>query len=122
MSKVSTFIISSYSMFQQGLKSLLSQQSNVEIVGRAAYPDQAIDQVRDLHPDLVILDSTNLADDPRSVLKRIFRACPTIKVICLNLHSNLLAVYLLTEPRSAEVRVLKRKVEDLPDLIQAIGL
>jgi DNA-binding NarL/FixJ family response regulator len=109
-------------MFQQGLKSLLSQQGNVKIVGRATYPDQAIDRVKGLHPDVVILDSTNLADDPRSVLKRIFRACPTIKVICLNLHSNLLAVYLMAEPKSAGLRVLKRKVEDLPDLIQAIGL
>jgi DNA-binding NarL/FixJ family response regulator len=121
MSKVSTFIISNYSMFQHGLKSLLSQQSEVEVVGRARTPDQALDQVKVLHPDVVILDSTNLPDDPNFVLKRIFRACPNVKVICLNLHSNLLAIYRLVEPKSAEFQVLRHKVEDPTDLMQAIG-
>src|SRR5262245_37324566 len=112
MPKINTFIISNYAMFQQGLKSILSQQGNVEVVGRARTPDQALREVEIIHPDVIILDSTSLADDPLSMLRHIFRVCPNIKVICLNLHSNLLAAYHLVEPRSAELRVLKRTVED----------
>jgi DNA-binding NarL/FixJ family response regulator len=109
-------------MFQHGLKNLLIQQGRIEIVGATANPDQAIEQVKALQPDVVILDSTNMAGDPLTSLKRIFRASPSIKVICLSLHNNQMAIYQAIQQRTmTEYRVFKWKVEDMADLFQAIS-
>ncbi|MBE7550244.1 MAG: response regulator transcription factor [Anaerolineales bacterium] len=121
-SKKSAFIISNYLMFQRGLKNLLVQQAKIEIVGATESPDQAIEQVKSLHPDVVILDSTNMPGDPLVSLKHIFHAYPHVKVICLNLHSNQLAIYQAVQQRAMiEYRVFKWKVEDIADLFQAIS-
>jgi DNA-binding NarL/FixJ family response regulator len=87
-------------MFQHGLKNLLTQQEKIEIVGVTASPDQAIEQVKSLQPDVVILDSTNMPGDPLASLKRIFRACPDIKVICLSLYNNQVAIYQVIRRRA----------------------
>lgn len=120
--KKSAFIISNYLMFQHGLKNLLTQQDKIEVVGVTVSPDQAIEQVKALHPDVVILDSTNMSGDPLISLKRIFSACPDIKVICVSLHSNQMAIYQAIHRRArTEYRVFKWKVEDIADLFQAIS-
>jgi DNA-binding NarL/FixJ family response regulator len=61
MSKKTTFIISSHLMFQHGLESLLSQQDGVDIIGRTTNPDSALEQIKTLQPDVVIIDSTKLS-------------------------------------------------------------
>lgn len=95
-------------MFQRGLKNLLAQQEKIEIVGATERPDQAIEQVKSLHPDVVILDSTNMPGDPLVSLKHIFHACPTAKVICLSLHNNQMAIYqAVRQQAKIEYRVLK---------------
>jgi DNA-binding NarL/FixJ family response regulator len=120
--KKSAFIISNYLLFQHGLKNLLTQQDKIEVVGATVNPDQAIEQVKALHPDVVILDSTNIPGDPLASLKRIFNACPDIRVICVSLHSNQMAIYQAIHHQSRiEYRVLKWKVEDIADLFQAIS-
>ena len=121
-SKKSAFIISNYLMFQRGLKNLLTQQEKIEIVGATESPDRAIEQVKSLHPDVVILDSTNMPGDPLASLKHIFRACPNVKVICLSLHNNQMAIYHAVQRRATiEYRVSKWKVEDIANLFQAIS-
>lgn len=120
--KKSAFIISNYLMFQHGLKNLLTQQGKVEVIGATASPDEAIEKVKALHPDVVILDSTKMFGDPLSSLKRIFSASPDIKVICLSLHNNQMAIYQAIQQRTmTEYRVFKWKVEDAADLFQAIN-
>jgi DNA-binding NarL/FixJ family response regulator len=48
-------------MFQHGLESLLSQQDGVDIIGRTTNPDSALEQIKTLQPDVVIIDSTKLS-------------------------------------------------------------
>lgn len=121
-SKKSAFIISNYLMFQRGLKNLLTQQEKIEIVGATENPNQAIEQVKSLHPDVVILDSTNMPGDPLASLKHIFHACPNVKIICLSLHNNQMAIYQAVQQRATiEYRVFKWKVVDIADLFQAIS-
>lgn len=116
------FIISKYLMFQDGLKSLLSQQGEVELVGWAASPDQAIGQIKTLQPDVVILDSTSMPANMIARLERIFWACPQIKLINVNLHNNHLSIYQRIKQKAVtSYQVLGWKVESFTDLLKAIG-
>jgi chemotaxis response regulator CheB len=105
------FIISKNLMFGDGLKSLLSQSTRVKIVGQETNIDRAIEQVKKIQPDVIILDSEDAVHALTLMLRRVLQPQSTIKVIGLNLHSNDLYTY-QTSYRIA------RGPEDLVELIQ----
>jgi DNA-binding NarL/FixJ family response regulator len=85
----SIFIISQYPMFGQGLKSLLQQQADLDIVGWETDLDEAIKQIKELQPEIVLLES----DRSFPGVSPILQASPDSKVINLNLHSTRLYLY-----------------------------
>ena len=99
-------------MFGDGLKSLLSQTARVKIVGQETNIDQAIEQVKKIQPDVIILDSEDAAYALTLMLRRVLQPQSTIKVIGLNLNSNDLYTY------QTSYRVA-RGAEDLVELIQS---
>jgi DNA-binding NarL/FixJ family response regulator len=102
------FVISNHLMFKRGLESLLGQRHGLNIiVSDEINRMQAVEQIRALQPDIVILDSTGSRDDYSLELINILSATPRIKVISLNLNSNQLLFYQLEQ----------RSVTDLQDLI-----
>jgi len=105
------FIVSNHAMFGKGLDSLLGQKEHIDIVGQENNLDRALDQVTQLQPDVLILDS----DDPPyeslpAVLYRILKDDLDIKVIGLSLQDNRLYIYMATH----------WVVTDVDDLISAI--
>lgn len=108
---ITVFIISKNLMFGDGLKSLLSQVTRLEIVGQETSIERAIEQVKKIQPDVIILDSEDAVHTLTLMLRRVLQPHSTIKVIGLNLNSNDLYTYQTT------YRVA-RGAEDLVELIQ----
>lgn len=106
------FIISKNLMFGDGLKSLLSRAAKFKIVGQETNIDRAIEQVKKIKPDVIILDSDDAIQALTLVLRRVLQPHSTVKVIGLNLQSNDLYTY-QTSYRIA------RGAEDLVDVIQS---
>lgn len=103
---VRVYILSDKDLFGQGVMRLLKSESEIEIVGKGAEADEAIEDIERLKPDAVIVESNNLVQDSVSTVTRILRTNTTMKVVCLNLKDNKLHVF-LGEQREA------RGVEDL---------
>lgn len=108
-------------MFQHGLESLLNQQDGVDIVGRASSPDLALEQIKTLQPDVVIVDSTKLSADVISKIIRVLSDHRDTKVIGLNLHDNHLALYQLDQPATNDYQKLEWRVDTVTDLLKAIS-
>src|SRR5262245_28838197 len=106
------FIISKNLMFGDGLKSLLSRVAKFNIVGQETSVDRAIEQVKKIQPDVIILDSEDDVYAVNLMLIRILQPYCSVKVIGLNLQSNDLYTY-QTSYRVAQ------GAEDLVDVIQA---
>jgi putative dimethyl sulfoxide reductase chaperone len=104
------YMISSQLMFGAGLQTMLSEQSGIKIVGRDTDPTRALEQIRELHPDVVILDSKDLASTPGSIVADILRERPGIKVISLNLENDRMRIF------HGELRI----AHGLDDLMQVI--
>ena len=98
------FILSSHSLFSQGVENLLRRETGLEIVGRETDEEKAIERIKELRPDVVILDS----DDPAVI--RILREQLGSKVIGLNLQDNTICIY----------RGEQRVVKEVKDLVEAI--
>ena len=76
-------------MFSQGLESLLRKESHFDIVGREKDMGQALEQIKALQPDVVIVDT----DNSHPGVTPILRANPGVKVISLSLQNNDLYIY-----------------------------
>jgi DNA-binding NarL/FixJ family response regulator len=103
-------ILSSHPLFGQGVESLLRREVRLDIVGRETDIDRAVECIKELRPDVVIVDSGDPAGDPTPAVMRILREGVGVKVIGLNLQDNTMCIY------RGELRVVK----EVKDLVEAI--
>jgi DNA-binding NarL/FixJ family response regulator len=104
------FILSSHPLFSAGVETLLRDEVELEFVGRETNPDQAVARIKELKPDMVILDTNYVACNADPVLLRIFQEQLGIKVIGMNLQDNRICIY------HEEQRVVQ-SVDDLKSII-----
>ena len=100
------FILSSHPLFGRGVESLLCRETGLEIVGWDTDVDKAVERIRELQPDVVILDS----GDPAPEVLGILREGLATKVIGLNLQDNTMCIY----------RGEQRVVKCIEELVEAI--
>ncbi len=104
------FMLSRQPLYSQGVENLLRREPGLEIVGRESDTARAIERIRELRPDVVFLDSKDLASSPSTVVAQILKEVPTIQVLVLNLENQAVQIY-----KSEE-----RTAENLEDLLQVI--
>jgi DNA-binding NarL/FixJ family response regulator len=67
------FILSSHPLFGQGVESLLRQEAGLIIVGQETDADKALERIKEIRPDVVILDCAEPECDPTLAVMRILR-------------------------------------------------
>ena len=85
---IHVFIVENHQLFREGLKSLLSERSDLIISGEAENGFEAIQKIRDLKPDLILLDLSMPKMGGISVLKEIKRDFPEIRILMLTIHES----------------------------------
>jgi len=104
------FILASHPLLSQGVESLLRRETGLDIVGRETDVDKAVERIRELQPDVVILNSSDPAGDHAPAVMRILREGVGTKVIGLNSQDNKIFIY----------RGEQRVVKEVKDLVEAI--
>lgn len=105
------FIISNYPMFSRGLESLLRQGNRLEVIGQETDLDRAIERIKNLQPDVVIVDNSGPGQQGISAaVLQILDENSATKVIGLSLQGNHLSIYQST-------RRIITGVEDLMNVI-----
>ena len=77
---------------REGLRSLLEKQSDMEVVAEAEEGHEAVRLVREMHPDIAIMDVTMPDLNGIEATQKIVSECPNVKVIALSMHSDTLFV------------------------------
>ncbi len=77
-----------HAMIRQGLCSLLEKQPNIEIVGAVDDGRKALDLVRELRPDIVVMDISMPNLNGIDAAKKISREFEHVKIIALSIHSS----------------------------------
>ena len=128
-------IVDDHTIVRKGLRTLLSQNANFEIVGEGADGLEAIRLVEQLKPDLLIIDISMPKMDGTMAIKQIKKQAPKTKILVLTMHNtedNILAAlrggangYLLKEDSHAELlnaidRVLAGKLYLSPGILSMV--
>jgi DNA-binding NarL/FixJ family response regulator len=81
-------IADDHGIVREGLCSLLRKQPEMEIVGEATDGRKALGLVRELMPDVVVMDITMPNLNGVDATRQIIRELPKVKVIALSMHSS----------------------------------
>ncbi len=94
MQIIKTLIVDDNTPFRKLLRSFLSSEPDIEVVGEASDGDTALNQAKKLLPDLVIMDVSMKKVNGIKTTRQIKKVMPEVKVI-------MLSVYDLNEYREA---------------------
>ncbi len=75
-------------VLRKGLRSLLEQQDNFEVIGEAQDGREAVKLVRDLEPDIAILDIGMPNINGILAAEHIASESPKTKILALSMHSD----------------------------------
>jgi chemotaxis response regulator CheB len=106
------FMLSSHSLFSQGIEIVLSQKCDVEIVGHEADVDIAIARIRELRPDVVIVDNGLAASTDGTLVMRILQEQTGAKIVGLSLHDNSFSIYRGEQRELGRIEDLTRAIEN----------
>ena len=77
------FLADDHEMIREGLKKLIQEQADMEVVGEASSGREAWQQIRKLQPDIVVTDVSMPDMNGAQLTKRLNQEYPHIKVIAL---------------------------------------
>ncbi len=93
MSRSRVFILYSHGLFARGVQSLLAREQEVEVVGVEKDDRQALGRIKELGPDVILLDSSLQRGERCAPIAEIFQQAPSARVISLSLQENGVDVY-----------------------------
>jgi PAS domain S-box-containing protein len=85
---VRVLVADDHRLFREGLISLISQETFVEIVGQANDGEEAVMLARQLKPDILIVDVTMPKLNGVQVTAQLSKDMPELKVIGLSMHER----------------------------------
>jgi len=112
-------LVDDHAMFRAGVKALLSREHGFEVVGEASSGDDGVDRVRELKPDVVIMDLSMPGSDGLEATRRINALGLKTKVLVLTAHAE--EEYLVPVVDAGASGYLGKTNADL-DLVEAIRI
>lgn len=81
-------IVEDHSLVREGLRTVLSQHGDIEVVGEAASVAEATRVVESTSPDIVLLDLRLGDEDGTEVARRLRASGSTAKILVLSVHDS----------------------------------
>jgi DNA-binding NarL/FixJ family response regulator len=110
---INVFLADDHAVVRDGLRCLLETQGDIRVAGDAANGREAVRQVRQLQPDVVLMDVAMPELNGIEATVQLRQACPGVRVLMLSMHASAEHVrealkagahgYLLKQSAGAEV-------------------
>lgn len=114
-------LVDDHPLFRKGLRDLLEEQPGFEIVGEAKNGQEAIDQVKALSPDVVVMDIAMPDMSGIEATREITAEKPSTRVVALSMHSGKRFVEEMLQAGAAGYILKKSVPEDIVNGIRAVS-
>jgi DNA-binding NarL/FixJ family response regulator len=111
--KITVVLADDHTVVRQGLQALLVAEQDIEIVGEADNGRQAVQMVKKLSPDVVVMDIAMPSLNGLEATRQITKECPSTKVLILSSYSDDEYVQQLTEAGAAGYLIKQTAANDL---------
>ncbi|TAK33687.1 MAG: response regulator transcription factor [Chloroflexota bacterium] len=121
MSKIRVLIVDDHAILRDGIRALLGLYDDMEVVGEAGDGLEAIDKVRQLGPDVALMDIAMPRLGGLEATLEIRRESPDTRVLILTQHDNKEYVYPMLKAGAAGYVLKKAAGTELVAAIRAIA-
>ncbi|MGE0823608.1 MAG: response regulator [Candidatus Binatia bacterium] len=88
MNPIRILLVDDHHLVRAGLRTLLQQMPETEVVGEASDGREALEQIRTDQPDVVLMDITMAEMNGLVATAQITHDCPQVRVVMLSMHAN----------------------------------
>jgi DNA-binding NarL/FixJ family response regulator len=88
MSDTRIVLVDDHALVRQGVRELLETEPDLKVVGEAGDSETAVGLVRDLRPDVVLLDVEIIGDDVTTTVERMRTLAPESQIIILSMYDG----------------------------------
>jgi DNA-binding NarL/FixJ family response regulator len=86
--KITVLVCDDHALFREGVKTLLSSQPDIEVIGEAADGQEAVDLAIRLYPQVVLMDISMPVLKGFDAVRRIKKRRPDIKILILTVYDD----------------------------------
>ena len=86
--KIKIILADDHQIFRDGIKSLLSDEENLEVIAEASNGDELLSLLKINKPDILILDITMPKTSGIELTKIITEQFPEVNILILSMHKN----------------------------------
>jgi two-component system, NarL family, response regulator NreC len=88
MTLIKVLLADDHTIVRKGIRSLLDAEESIEVVGEAEDGRKAIEKVKEIRPDVVLMDIGMPGLNGVEATIQIKKACPEVKVLILSMHTD----------------------------------
>jgi DNA-binding NarL/FixJ family response regulator len=118
--KTRILIADDHAMLREGMRTLLSQEKDFEIVGEAANGEEAVQLARELKPDIVIMDIVMPKLNGLEATKQVRQVSPATALLILTAYSDIRYIIGLLEAGAAGYLLKNAPGKDVVKAIRAV--
>ena len=119
-SRARVVLADDHAIVREGLKSLINAQFDMVVVGEAADGVEAVAKVRELSPDVVVIDVSMPRSNGAEATRLICAEAPAVRVLALTVHEERAYVRQLLEAGAAGYLLKRAAAADLVHAIRVV--
>jgi DNA-binding NarL/FixJ family response regulator len=86
--KITVLLVDDHSLVRRGFRRMLEDEADMEVVGEAGNGEDSIKLVKELHPQVVVMDCALPGMNGLDAARRIIENSPGIAVLMLSMHTE----------------------------------
>lgn len=120
MSNISVLLVDDHNIVRQGLKALLTAESDITVVAEAQTGREAVQVAARLHPEVVVMDLAMPLLNGWEATRQILKVAPSAKVLILSTYDNIEHVQQAIASGAAAYLIKQTAAADLVKAIREV--
>lgn len=120
MGRIRVLIVDDHTLFRESLRSHLSTQENIEVVGEAGDGIEAISKTMELQPDVILMDFAMPNLNGLQATLQIKKNNPAVKILILTMYETGPHVYQILRGGASGYILKKAPTKELISAIEAV--